>query len=239
MQVRSSAASATHTTPVPSPPKQQVPEKDVSSEQPNSQASPTATKVIRDVQVTCAVSPRQPIQAQKPAVLPMAGMSMPMPYHQHQPPFPMQFGGLNPHIQTQGMPNNSFHMQMPLHVGSPPQVQQQVFMPGFQHHLMQNQGIAPQGQNFGLNPQLGPPLPHQPVSPQFNLQQPGKSGGVRKTVKITHPETHEELRLDNRDSGSPGSKSHHMGAPQSQPLPSYTAMRPGGYYSNTDRKSVV
>uniref|UniRef100_A0A803M4K4 Eukaryotic translation initiation factor 4G n=1 Tax=Chenopodium quinoa TaxID=63459 RepID=A0A803M4K4_CHEQI len=72
-----------------------------------------------------------------------------------------------------------------------------------------------------------------PLSPPFHPHQPGNVGSTRKVVRITHPETHEELRLDNRDGGSPRSKSHHVRLSPSQSLHSYTAMRPGGYYPNS------
>ncbi|XP_021756436.1 eukaryotic translation initiation factor 4G-like [Chenopodium quinoa] len=239
-QVRHAAAARTAPPiPVSYAPKQQVPEKHVSSEEkPIAQETNTASKVTR-VEVTPVPSPIQLMQPQKPAVRPMAGISMPLPYQQHQPPAGMQFVIPNPQIQTRGTLNNShpMPMQMPFHIGNPPQ--QQVFVPGLQHNLMQNQGIISQGQIIGFNPQLGPQPPHQPgslgmpLSPPFNLHQPGNVGSTRKVVRITHPETHKELTLDNRDGGSPRSRSHHVRLSPSQPMPSYTAMRPGRYYSNS------
>jgi len=165
-------------------------------------------------------------------------MPMPMPMPFHPPPVPVQFGGLNAQIQSQGVPATPLQMpmQMPLQMGNP-QVQQQVFMPGLQHHLMQTQGIMHQSQSLGFNPQLGTQLPHQPgnlpmnMPPQINQQQAVKFGSIRKSVKITHPETHEELRLDSRDGGSIGSRAHH--AQQSQPVPTYTPTHPVGYYPNS------
>lgn len=92
-----------------------------------------------------------------------------------------------------------------------------------------------QSQNFGFNPQMGTQLPHQlgnlgmNLPPQFNQQQAGKVVSNRKTVKITHPDTHEELRLDSKDDGSSGSRPHQNGPPQSQALPNYTSTRPISY----------
>ncbi|XP_021867544.1 eukaryotic translation initiation factor 4G isoform X3 [Spinacia oleracea] len=221
-QVQPAAARAPPAIPVSYSPKHQVPE-----------MSHTASKITKDLQVSQATSvpsPVEPTQTQKPAVIPMPGKSMPLPYQQQQQ-----------QIQPQGTPNISLQMQMqmPLHIRNPPQVQQQVFVPGLQHNHMQNQGIVHQGQNFGFNPQFGPQLPHQTanlgmnLSPQFKLQHPVNVGSTRKVVKITHPETHEELRLGNRDGGSPRSRPPHMGPPQSQPVRSYTSMHSGGYYSNS------
>ncbi|KAJ6815767.1 eukaryotic translation initiation factor 4G [Iris pallida] len=69
---------------------------------------------------------------------------------------------------------------------------------------MQPQALMHQGPSMGFAPQMGHQLPSQlgnigfGISPQFT-QQPGNFGGPRKTtVKITHPDTHEELRLDKR-----------------------------------------
>lgn len=231
-QARRDALRAASTVSVPPAPKQQ---NGASSVQPLTQETHTDTKVKRDVQVTSA----PPLmQAHKPSVLPPAGMSTPMSFH--QPTVHMQFGGPYPQIQSQGMPTTTFQMpmQMPVQMGNTPQVQQQVFVPGLQNHLMQTRGIIHQGQSLGFNPHLGNPLPHQlgnlgmNMPPQFNQQQAGKFGSARKTVKITHPETHEELRLDNRDGGSPGSKLQLVRPPQSHPGPTYTPTHPIGYYSN-------
>ncbi|KAK9757730.1 hypothetical protein RND81_01G182700 [Saponaria officinalis] len=160
-----------------------------------------------------------------------------MPMQFTQPTGPMQFGGPNTQIPSQGIRPNSHPMpiQMPLPMGNPTQVQQPVFMPGLPHHLMPNQGIIHQGPNFGFNPPLAHQLPHQPrnlgmnMSPQVN-QQGGNFGSARKTVKITHPDTHEELKLDDKNGGSPNSRVNHIAHPLSQ---SYTAARPGSFYQNS------
>uniref|UniRef100_A0A803M4K5 Uncharacterized protein n=1 Tax=Chenopodium quinoa TaxID=63459 RepID=A0A803M4K5_CHEQI len=127
-QVRHAAAARTAPAiPVSYAPKQQVPEKHVSSEEkPIAQETNIASKVTR-VEVTPVPSSIPPMQPQKPAVRPMAGISMPLPYQQHQPPAGMQFGIPNPQFQTRGSLNNShpMPMQMPFHIGNPPQ--QQVF----------------------------------------------------------------------------------------------------------------
>lgn len=235
-QARRDASKAMPAIPLPTAPKQELPKKDVFvTERPITQE--TNNKAKRDVQVTSA-SP--PTQAQKPSALPTAGISVPLPFH--QPTVSMQFGGPNPQIQSQGMPTSSLQMpiQMPLQMGNPSQVPQQVYMPGLQHPLMQTQGIMHHSQNMGYNPQLAPQLPHQlgnmgmNMSTQYNQQQAGKFSSTRKTVKITHPETHEELRLDSRDGGSTAaSRAHQSGPSQSQPVPSYTAAHPMGYYSNS------
>lgn len=185
-QGRPDAPRAVPSIPLPSAPKQEVPKKDTaSSQQPVVQE--TELKAKRDVQLV-SVSP--PTPPQKPSAIPMAGISMPLPFH--QPTGPMQFGGPNPQIQSQGMPSSPLQMamQMPLHMGSPSQVPQQVYVPGLQHHLMQTQGFMHQGQNFGFNPQMGTQLPHQlgnlgmNMPAQFNQQQAGKFVSNRKSVVL-------------------------------------------------------
>lgn len=233
-QARRDASRAIPAIPLPSAPKQELPKKDFSvADTPISQE--TNFKSKKDVQVA-SISPST--QSQKPSAPPTVGISQPKPFH--QPTVSMQFGGPNPQFQSQGMPTSSLPMpmQMQLQMGNPSQVPQQVFLSGLQHQLMQTPGIMHHGQNLGFSAQL-PQLPHQlgnlgmNITNQYNQQQAGLSGNTRKTVKITHPETHEELRLDSRDGGSTASRPHQMGPSQSQPVPSYTGAHPMGYYSNS------
>ncbi|RDX85233.1 Eukaryotic translation initiation factor 4G, partial [Mucuna pruriens] len=232
--------------PIPPVPKQQQPPKKGAGVTEQSNASEThigGTKAKRDPQV----SPLTPAsQMPKPSVVPVTGISMSTPYHQSQAP--LQFGGANPQIQSQGMSSVSLQMPvpMPLPIGNATQVQQPVFVPGLQPHPMHPQGIMHQGQNMNFAPQMGHQLPHQlgnmgiGIGPQYPQQQGGKFAGPRKTtpVKITHPETHEELRLDKitdaySDGGSSGARSHPNIPSQSQPVKSFPASHPGNYYSSS------
>ncbi|RZC69274.1 hypothetical protein C5167_032366 [Papaver somniferum] len=88
-----------------------------------------------------------------------------------------------------------------------------------------------------MQQQLAPQLGNLPMgmAPQFAQQQGGKYGGTRKAVKITHPDTHEELRLDKRtdaymDGGSSGTKSHSSVTPQSQPISPFPPAHQINYY---------
>ncbi|GAB4844258.1 hypothetical protein Ancab_037622 [Ancistrocladus abbreviatus] len=240
-QARHDSLRAVPAVPIPSAPKPQLPKKDIAPVGQTTVESGTDSKPKKHNQV--APTPPQ-MQSQKPSVLPTAGISMPM--HFHQPPVSMQFGGPSPQIPSQSMQGTSLQMpiQVPLHMGNASQLPQQVFVQALPHHLMQPQGVMHQSQSLGFNPQMGPQHPHQlgnlgmNMSPQFTQQPAGKFASTRRTVKITHPETHEELRLDKRadackDGGSSGSRSHHSMPPQSQPLPSYTPTRPIGYYANS------
>ncbi|RDX78681.1 Eukaryotic translation initiation factor 4G [Mucuna pruriens] len=230
--------------PAPPVPKQQAVKKDTGvADQSHSGETHTGTRSKKDTQV----SPLPPAsQMQKPSVIPLTGISMPMPYHQSQAS--VHFGGPNPQMQSQGMSSASLQMPlpMPLPIGSAAQVQQQVFVPSLQPHPIHPQGIMHQGQNMGFTPQIGPQLPHQlgnmgiGISPQYPPQQGGKFAGPRKTtpVKITHPETHEELRLDKRadaysDGGSSGARPHSGMPSQSQSAQQYPASHPINYYPSS------
>ncbi|KAM1124994.1 hypothetical protein ACFX11_040513 [Malus domestica] len=204
-QARHDSFRAVPSVPVPTVPKQQLPRKDSASiDQPNAAEVHMVPRVKKDVQVSHAPPPSQ---TQTPSAHPMAGMSMPMPFH--QPQVPVQFSGPNQQIQSQSMSASSIQMPMPMQlpIGST-QVQQPVFVPGLQPHTMQPQGIMHQGQNMTFTPQMGPQIPQMgnlgiSMASQYPQQQGRKFGDPRKTpVKITHPDTHEELRLDKRtDSG--------------------------------------
>ncbi|KAK7277204.1 hypothetical protein RIF29_18355 [Crotalaria pallida] len=200
------------------------------------------TKARKDPQVSVS-TPTGLIQ--KPSVVPLTGMSRPMPYHQSQAS--VQFGGPNPQIQSQGMSTTSIQMPIPIPIpiGNASQVPQ-VFVPSLQSHPMHHQGMMHQGQNIGFTPQIGHQLPHQlgnmsiGISSQYPQQQGAKFATPRKTttVKITHPETHEELRLDKKtdaysDGGTSIVRSHPNMPSQSQPLQSFAASNPMNYYSSS------
>ncbi|TKY66257.1 Eukaryotic translation initiation factor 4G [Spatholobus suberectus] len=232
---------AATTVPTPPVPKQQAVKKDtgVADQSNNAGEVHAGTRTKKDTQV----SPLPPAsQMQKPSVIPLTGISMPMPYHQSQAS--VHFGGPNPQIQSQGKSSASLQMPLPIHlpIGSAAQVQQQVFVPSLQPHPIHPEGIMHQGQNMGFTPQIGPPLGHMGIgiSPQYPPQQGGKFAGPCKTtpVKVTHPETNEELRLDKRadaysDGGSSGSRPHSGTPSQSQPAQQSAASRPINYYPST------
>ncbi|KAK8639806.1 hypothetical protein V6N13_138175 [Hibiscus sabdariffa] len=226
---------------VPTPvPKQQQPRKDSPTVQSNSGEAHPVPKVKKDSQASVA-SPTN--QTQKSSILSLPINPMQMPFHP-QPQVSMQFGGPSPQIQS------STSMQMPMHMplpmGNAPQVQQQVFVPGLQAHPLTPQGMMHQGQGLSFSPPIGGQLPPHlgslgmGVAPQYPQQQGGKYGVPRKTtpVKITHPDTHEELRLDKRtdshsDGGPSGPRSHANVPSQSQPIPSFAPSHSINYYSNS------
>ncbi|XP_054780320.1 eukaryotic translation initiation factor 4G-like isoform X2 [Prosopis cineraria] len=233
---------------VPTPPKQLPPRNDgVVTDQSNAGEARSVNKVKKEEQVL-ALPPAS--QVQKPSVA-MTGISMAMPYH-HQSQAPVQFGGPNPQIQSQGMPPASLQIPIPLAMGNVAQVQPQVFFPSLQTLPTHPQGIMHQGQNLSFPPQMGPQMSHQlgnmgmNINPQYTQQQGGKFAGPRKatTVRITHPETHEELRLDNdkkSDSHSDGMSSGARNYPnvpsQSQPVQSFATSHPLNYFPSSTYSS--
>ncbi|XP_057499098.1 eukaryotic translation initiation factor 4G-like isoform X1 [Actinidia eriantha] len=224
-QARHDSLRTMPTFPIPSVPRKQVPRKDGGvGDQANTGESHQMSKAKRAVHVSSA----SPVtQTQKASVHHMPGGSMPMPFNQQQ--IPGQFGGPIPQIQSQGMA-----MPMPLPMGNAPQLQQPIFVSSLQPHPLHPQGIMPQSQGLNFTPQMGAHLPPQlgnlgiSSGPQFAAHQAGKLGVLRKPVKITHPDTHEELRLD----GSSGPRSH-PNVPQSQPITSVPPAHPINYYPNT------
>ncbi|CAH9113944.1 unnamed protein product [Cuscuta europaea] len=212
---------------LPTPPsisKQPLPRKNTAVDKTSSgEAQPAVARSKRDATVTVPPPLTQSQKAPSATAHPMPGMHMQIPFHPR--PHAVQFGP--PQIQSQAMSASSFpiQVQVPL-LGNPP-LQQTVFVPGFPPHPIQSQGIIHQGQGLsfpsGMSPQLGMAIP-----PQFSQQQAGKFGGTRIPVKITHPETHEELRLD----GSSGTRSHHNNIPpQSQSLSSFPPSQHSSYSS--------
>ncbi|KAF8380622.1 hypothetical protein HHK36_028111 [Tetracentron sinense] len=229
-QARHDSFTAVPTLPIPSVSKQQQPRKDVGGlNQSNTKEPHLPSQARRDVHAQVPAAPTATL-TQKSSVLPISGMSM-----------PFQFGAPNQQIHSQGMAVTSLQMPVPLPVGNATQVQQQVFIQSVQTHPLQPQGIMHSGQGLSFAPQIGHQLPPQlsnlgiGVTPQFVQQQAGQFGGPRRAVKITHPETHEELKLDKRtdpymDGGSLGPRSHPNVPPQSQSIPSYTHAHQINYY---------
>ncbi|KAL8555731.1 hypothetical protein ACS0TY_003518 [Phlomoides rotata] len=238
-QARQGLLRTSPAVPIPVP-KQQAVKKDAEApDRTNAGEAHPVSKSKRETQISASPSV---IQTQKPAIHPIPGLPMQMPFH--QPQVPVQFGGPNPQLQSQAMSGTSLPltMQMPLPLGNP-QMQQPMFISGLQPHPMQSQGMIHQGQNFNFSSHMGhqlpPPMGNMGINmtphPQFPQQQAGKYIGSRKTVKITHPDTHEELRLD----GSPGPRSHHIVPPQSQPIPSFPPNHQMNFFPNSYNSNSI
>ncbi|XP_068653716.1 eukaryotic translation initiation factor 4G-like isoform X2 [Aristolochia californica] len=220
------------TVPIPATPKQQLPQNNLGGVDQSTPTESHPSNQARDAHVQIPGSIPPVPTSQKTSVHPIPGMSMAMPYQ--QPQVAVQFGGPTGQIHPQGVTASSLQMPMPLSVGNTTQVQAPVFVSGLQSHPLQTQGMMHQAQGLGFPPQMSHQLGQRlsnlgmAMPSQFSSQQPGKYAGPRKTtVKITHPETHEELRLDKRadlylESGSSGARSHPSAPSQSQPIPSFS-----------------
>ncbi|MBA0854447.1 hypothetical protein Goshw_030498 [Gossypium schwendimanii] len=223
--------------PTPAPKQQQPINDSVATVPSKSGEAHPAPKVKKDAQASVASPTNQP---QKPSLLSLSLNPIQMPFN-HQPQVSMQFGGPSP-IQS---PTS---IQMPMHIpmGNAPQVQPPVFVPGLQAHPLSPQGMMHQGQGLSFSPPIGGQLPPHlgnlgmGIAPQYPQQQGGKFGLPRKTtpVKITHPDTHEELRLDKRtdsypEGGPSGPRSHPNVPSQSQSIPSFAPSHSINYYSNS------
>ncbi|XP_073122289.1 eukaryotic translation initiation factor 4G-like [Henckelia pumila] len=224
---------ATPAKPLSSIPKQLPTKTDAGTfDQSNAGESQPVSMSRRETQVSA--SPPM-AQTQKPSALSVPGMPMQLQYH--QPQVTVQFSGPNPQIQPQSMSGTSMQLPMPMSMPLPlgnPSVQQPMFVSSLLPHPLQAQGMMHQGQALNFPSQMGPQLPPQlgnlgmNMVPQFPQQQALKYNSSRKTVKITHPETLEELRLD----GSPGPRSHSNVTPQSQHIPSFPPNHPMNFYPN-------
>ncbi|KAL6656755.1 hypothetical protein ACP70R_004535 [Stipagrostis hirtigluma subsp. patula] len=203
-------------------PQQQHTRKDpVGSSQTNSVNANIPSQVKRDVHVSPAVPNVAPL---RPTVQQIPGVPMTIPFHHQQQPVPLQFGGHVPQMQPPVVVPSSLQMSMGLAGGNAPQVQQQLYAPSIQHHQLQQQAMM-QGQvsyvssaGHQFPPQLGN---MHSMAQQYTQQQPNKVFGPRKTtVKITHPDTHEELKLDKR-MDSTGQRASANLTPQTQPVGGY------------------
>ncbi|KAA8525954.1 hypothetical protein F0562_007946 [Nyssa sinensis] len=193
---------------------QKQPREDI--EQSEGKVSHPSLQAKRDVRAQVSATPIV-TNTQDTSTLPVSGASMAIPFQQSQ--VLMQFGIPSQQIQSQGVTASSLQLPMPLPVGNSSQVRQQVFVPSLQAHPLQPQMMMHQGQGMNFPPQIGHQLGTQVgnlavvMNPQFAQKQTGNFGAPHKSVKITDPQIHEEVRLDKRtdmnlDAGSPGSKSH-------------------------------
>ncbi|KAM3263813.1 eukaryotic translation initiation factor 4G-like isoform X2 [Capsicum annuum] len=180
----------------------------------------------RDPPVHVQVSASHAVSSmQKLSSVPFPGVPVNPPFM--QPHSPVQFGMPGAQVQHQGIPGSSFPMPMPLPVGNPNQVRHPPFVPGLQAHHMQLPGAMQHGQMMSFPPkfghQLNPPFGSMGVGIPPQFPQPVRKVNPRRSVKITHPDTHEELKLDEKadmklDGGASGLAIHHHGALSSQPM---------------------
>lgn len=144
--------------------------------------------------------PFSPITAQKSSAIPVSGVPM---FEKPQSSIPFSTHG--PQLQSQNiMPSHPHIPFLPVPVGTPQQNPQQMY---YQPHMIQPpQPMIQQGHGLTFSP-IGQLPSHMNMGMDINTQmtpysqqQTGKYGatGTRRAVKITHPDTKEELRLGKR-----------------------------------------
>ncbi|MQL75207.1 hypothetical protein Taro_007558 [Colocasia esculenta] len=212
---------------VPSVPKEQCQQsvKDVvASNHHNEEDSQPSYQAKRVAHVQVPSVPSMAMQ--KPSV-PAPGVSLPIGFQ--QPQIPIQFTGTSPLMQPNGITGSPLQIPLSLSMGNA-QVQQHIFVPSVPSHILpqgihQGIGFAQQiGNQLASHMGIGLPLP-------YAQQQAGMLASVRKTpVRITHPDTHEELKFDRirdscLDAASLGKQPPSNVPSQTQPIPSYTPSR--------------
>lgn len=122
-----------------------------------------------------------------------------------------------PQIQSQNCGASqlpiSINPIVPPPVGTPSQSQQSIYYHN-QSHVMQPSGMMHQGHNMAYAQQITGQMPYNMgigIAPQYSQQPVGKFAGnpVRRMVKITDPETHEEVKLSQSDPSFPTQKVSH------------------------------
>ncbi|KAG6466072.1 eukaryotic translation initiation factor 4G-like [Zingiber officinale] len=227
------AISSISVSSAPKPQKHLANRKDGDVHQSSSEEFISVPQIKRDASVS--VPSAFAVPAPNSSGLPIAGMPLPM-HTQFQPQKTQvlpKFGVPSVQMHRPGLAANSLQMPMTLPMGNNPPVPQQILVPSIQPHFVQQQAMMHQGQALGFVRPIGQLLPPQlgsmgiGITTQFP-QQPGNYGGPRKTttVKITHPDTHEELRLDkntdlSKDGDASGQRPHLNVISQPHPSPSY------------------
>lgn len=150
-------------------------------------------------------------------------------------------GTHGPGTRTDGMTSTSFQMPIQLSSGNPFQVPRPPFVPSLQPYPLQHR-MMHYDNTFNFSPNVGHHLGSQfgingiNSNPAHNIL---KKPTSRTPIKITHPETKEELILGNSANKSPvissGAMAHHPVLLQPQPV-AY-GPSPLNYFSHAQMKS--
>ncbi|CAL5069164.1 unnamed protein product [Urochloa decumbens] len=133
-------------------------------------------------------------------MLPVPGRSMPVAFQQKQPQVPVEFRGPGFQMQSIGSVSSSLPVKMAVPMGNASHIQP-MFVHGAQPRALHQQTFIHQGQGFGCAPPANCHLPqfgNMRFAQELSQQHPRSNDEQKRTVKITHPETHEELMLDRR-----------------------------------------
>ncbi|TVU15016.1 hypothetical protein EJB05_38514 [Eragrostis curvula] len=156
-----------------------------------------ATKPKISVQIPASNTPNM---APPPFMHPIHGRPLPMAFQQKQTQVPVEFRGPGLQMQSIGSVASSLPMKMALPLSNAPHMQP-LFAHGAQPRALHQQTFIQQGQGFGCAPPVNCHLPqfgNMRIAQELSQQQPRSADENKRTIKITHPETHEELMLDRR-----------------------------------------
>lgn len=197
-----------------------------------------ATKPKISVQIPASYTPNM---APPQFMLPVPGRSMPVAFQQKQPQVPIEFRGPGFQMQSIGSVSSSLPVKMAVPLGNSPHIQP-MFVHGAQPRAFHQQSFIHHGQGFGCAPPNNCHLPqfgNMRIAQELSQQHPRSSDEQKRTIKITHPETHEELMLDRRGHsfiGVPASGQNNINqlphsAQTFSPLQKVYYPRPGTYNS--------
>ncbi|PWZ43834.1 Eukaryotic translation initiation factor 4G [Zea mays] len=153
------------------------------------------TKPKISVQIPASYTPNM---APPQFMLPVPGRSMPVAFQQKQPQVPIEFRGPGFQMHSIGSVSSSLPVKMAVPLGNAPHIQP-MFVHGAQPHAFHQQSFIHHGQGFGCAPPSNCYLPqfgNMRNVQELSQQYPRSGDEHKRTIKITHPETHEELMLD-------------------------------------------
>uniref|UniRef100_A0ACD5UDC9 Uncharacterized protein n=1 Tax=Avena sativa TaxID=4498 RepID=A0ACD5UDC9_AVESA len=182
--------------------------------------------------------PYTPNVAPPPFILPVNGRPLPVTFQQKQPQVPVEFRGPGIQMQPIGSVSGSLPMKMAMPMGNAPHVPP-FFVHGAQPGALQQPAFIHQGQGLGCAPPASPHLSqlgNMRITQDLPQQQPRSCDEQKRTVRITHPDTHEELMLNRRghsymDAASGQMPLHNMNQ-LAQPVPTFSPLQKVYYGPN-------
>uniref|UniRef100_A0ACD5USZ4 Uncharacterized protein n=1 Tax=Avena sativa TaxID=4498 RepID=A0ACD5USZ4_AVESA len=194
-----------------------------------------------------AMKPRMSVQIPPPYtpniappsfILPVNGRPLPVTFQQKQPQVPVEFRGSGIQMQPIGSVSGSLPVKMAMPMGNAPHVPP-FFVHGAQHGALQQTAFIHQGQGLGCAPPASPHLSqlgNMRITQELPQQQPRSCDEQKRTVRITHPDTHEELMLNRRghsymDAASGQMPLHNMNQ-LAQPVPTFSPLQKVYYGPN-------
>ncbi|KQJ83878.2 eukaryotic translation initiation factor 4G isoform X1 [Brachypodium distachyon] len=183
-------------------------------------------------------APYTPNIAPPPFMLPVNGRPLHVAFQQKQPQVPVEFRGPGVQMQSIGSVSGSVPVKMAMPMGNAPHVPP-FFVHGAHPRALQQPAFIHQGQGMGCAPPASPHLPqlgNMRITQELSQHQPRSSDEQKRTIRITHPETHEELTLDRRghsymDAVSVQMPQHNMNQ-LVQPAPTFSPLHKVYYRPN-------